>query len=139
MLNREEFLARAHEPSRDAIRLYPFYRDKIETVPKCVICDFLDFAIWHTPSVAAPCRAIEAYKGRSTNCHCVRWHARPGTGQHWPRSRIARDGGAALPFKYLGGVDVGPLCLMTEPADGIINTVKLIQPSIGGINLDGIQ
>ncbi len=63
MLSKEELLARAHKPSEDAMRLHPFYRGKIETVPKCVIRDFQDFAIWYTPGVAAPCRAIEADKG----------------------------------------------------------------------------
>jgi len=46
--------------------------------------------------------------------------------------------GKALLFKYLGGVDAVPLCLDTEDADDIIRTVRLIQPTYGGINLEDI-
>jgi malate dehydrogenase (oxaloacetate-decarboxylating) len=46
--------------------------------------------------------------------------------------------GKALLFKYLGGVDAVPLCLDTKSADDIVNTVRLIQPTFGGINLEDI-
>ena len=54
MLTREELLAKAEKPSKDAMRLHPFYKGKIEIVSKCVIRDFDDFAIWYSPGVAAP-------------------------------------------------------------------------------------
>ena len=57
-LTKEELLAKAKKPARDAMRLHPFYRGKIQTVSKCVIRGLDDFAIWYTPGVAAPCRAI---------------------------------------------------------------------------------
>ena len=46
--------------------------------------------------------------------------------------------GKALIFKYLGGVDAVPICLDTHNAEQIIQTVKLLQPSFGGINLEDI-
>ena len=55
----QALLAKAQKPSADAMRLHPFYRGKIETVPKGCIRSIDDFAIWYTPGVAAPCRAIE--------------------------------------------------------------------------------
>ncbi|MCJ7667892.1 MAG: malate dehydrogenase, partial [Anaerolineae bacterium] len=58
MATKEELLARAKKPAQDAMRLHPYYKGKIEIVSKCVIRDFNDFAIWYTPGVAAPCRAI---------------------------------------------------------------------------------
>ena len=57
--NVQELLAKAQKPSADAMKLHPFYRGKIETVPKSCIRSLDDFAIWYTPGVAAPCRAIE--------------------------------------------------------------------------------
>ncbi|MFC2142728.1 malate dehydrogenase, partial [Acidobacteriota bacterium] len=54
----EELLKKAEQPSKDALRLHPFYRGKIEVLPKCRIRDFNDFAIWYTPGVAAPCKEI---------------------------------------------------------------------------------
>jgi malate dehydrogenase (oxaloacetate-decarboxylating) len=47
--------------------------------------------------------------------------------------------GKALLFKYLGGVDAVPLCLDTKDADEIIQAVKWLQPSFGGINLEDIS
>src|SRR3990170_2837012 len=56
----DQLLAKAAKPSADAMILHPFYRGKVETVLKCCVRDFNDFAIWYTPGVAAPCRAIAA-------------------------------------------------------------------------------
>ena len=57
-LTEEELLAKAKKRAEDAIRLHPLYRGKIQTAPKCPIRGLDDFAIWYTPGVAAPCRAI---------------------------------------------------------------------------------
>ena len=57
-INIDELLAKAKKPSADAMVLHPFYRGKVETALKCCVRDFNDFAIWYTPGVAAPCRAI---------------------------------------------------------------------------------
>src|SRR4030042_915948 len=47
--------------------------------------------------------------------------------------------GKSLLFKYLGGVDAFPLCLGTKDPDKIIETVKILQPSLGGVNLEDIS
>ena len=57
-INVDELLAKAEKPSADAMQLHPFYRGKVETALKCTVRHFNDFAIWYTPGVAAPCRAI---------------------------------------------------------------------------------
>ena len=54
----EALLAKAKKPSADAMRLHPFYNGKVEVTLKARVRDFDDFAIWYTPGVAAPCRAI---------------------------------------------------------------------------------
>ena len=46
--------------------------------------------------------------------------------------------GKALLFKYLEGVDAVPLCLGTKDPEELIRTVKLLEPSFGGINLEDI-
>ena len=80
-LSVEELLAKAAKPSSDAMRLHTFYRGKVETALKCTVRSFADFAIWYTPGVAAPCKAIAAdpEKGSSD-----RSRSRAGSG---PRSR----------------------------------------------------
>ncbi|MFC1862311.1 malate dehydrogenase, partial [Chloroflexota bacterium] len=50
-ITKEELLAKARKPAEDAMKLHPFYRGKMQTVPKCVVRDFNDFAIWYTPGV----------------------------------------------------------------------------------------
>lgn len=46
--------------------------------------------------------------------------------------------GKALLFIYLGGVDADPLCLGTKNPDESIRTVKLLEPTFSGINLEDI-
>ena len=58
MPSKEQHLAKANKPAEIAMRLHPFYRGKVQISLKCPIRDFDDFAVWYTPGVAAPCRAI---------------------------------------------------------------------------------
>ncbi len=142
----EELLAKARKPAEDAMRLHPFYRGKMQTMPKCVIRDFNDLAIWYTPGVAEPCRAIKADKEKVyefTN----KWNTIAvvsdgsrvlGLGDIGPEAGMPVMEGKALLFKYLGGVDAVPICLDTKDPDEIIQAVKWLQPSFGGINLEDI-
>ena len=57
---KEELLAKAEKPAQDAMKMHPYYRGKIEVMPKCAIRDVNDFSIWYTPGVAEPCREIRA-------------------------------------------------------------------------------
>jgi len=143
----EELLAKAEQPSKDAMRLHPFYRGKIEVIPKCRIRDVNDFAIWYTPGVAAPCKEIQADKEKAyemTN----KWNFVAvvsdgsrvlGLGDIGPEAGLPVMEGKALLYKYLGGVDAFPICLNTHHEDEIIQAVKWIQPTFGGINLEDIS
>jgi malate dehydrogenase (oxaloacetate-decarboxylating) len=147
MLTKEELLTKAKKPSEDAMRLHPFYKGKIEIVSKCVIRDFKDFGIWYTPGVAAPCRAIAedrqlAYEhtNKGNSIAVVTDGTRVlGLGDIGPEAAMPVMEGKALLFKYLGGVDAVPICLDTKDPDEFIATVKLLQPSFGGINLEDIS
>ncbi len=145
-MNHDEELARANKPSADAMRLHPFYRGKIQTMAKVPVRDWDDFSIWYTPGVAAPCRAIAAepelvyeYTNKANTVAIVTDGTRVlGLGDIGPRGGMPVMEGKALLFKYLGGVDAVPLCLDTRSAEDIVNTVRLIQPTFGGINLEDI-
>ena len=147
MLPKEELLARANQPSAEALRLHPVYRGKIQTAAKCPVRDFDDFAIWYTPGVAAPCRGIAEdpelvyeYTNKGNTVAIVTDGTRVlGLGDIGPLAALPVMEGKALLFKYLGGVDAVPICLRTDSAEDIINTVRLIQPSFGGINLEDIS
>ncbi len=147
MYDAEKLLAKARKPSEDALRLHPFYRGKVETGLKCPIRDYQDFGIWYTPGVAAPCVAIRdnpeliwEHTNRANVIAVVSDGTRVlGLGSIGARAGLPVMEGKALLFKYLGGVDAVPLCLDTKDPDDIIHTVKLIQPSFGGINLEDIS
>lgn len=146
-MNTEELLAKAKKPSADAMKLHPFYRGKIETTLKCTIHSFNDFAIWYTPGVAAPCRAIQAnpelvyeYTNKWNTVAVVSDGTRVlGLGDIGPKAGLPVMEGKALLYKYLGGVDGVPIMLDTKDPDAIINTVLMLQPGFGGVNLEDIS
>jgi len=147
MLTKEELLAKAKKPAEDAMKLHPFYRGKVQTALKCAVRDVNDFAIWYTPGVAAPCRAIKddpalvfEYTNRANTVAIVSDGTRVlGLGDIGPEAAMPVMEGKALLFKYLGGVDAAPICLNTKDPYRIMLAVKLIQPSFGGINLEDIS
>ncbi len=146
-VNVDELLAKAKKPSADALKLHPFYRGKVETTLKCVVRDFRDFAIWYTPGVAAPCREIAANPEKVYE-HTNKWNTVAvvsdgtrvlGLGDIGPKAGLPVMEGKALLYKYLGGVDGVPIMLDTKDPDAIINTVLLLQPGLGGVNLEDIS
>jgi len=146
-VTKEELLAKTKKPAEDAMKLHAFYRGKMQTMPKCQVRDFNDFAIYYTPGVAEPCRAIQANEerlGELTN----RWNTIAvvsdctrvlGLGDIGPKAGYPVMEGKCLLFKYLGGVDAVPICLDTKDPDEIIQAVKWLQPSFAGINLEDIS
>ncbi|MDJ0766722.1 MAG: NADP-dependent malic enzyme [Myxococcota bacterium] len=146
-LTKKALIAKAEKPSADAMALHPFYKGKIEVVPKCCIRDLDDFAIWYTPGVAAPCKAIHndpdevlRHTAKSNLIAVVSDGTRVlGLGNIGPAAGLPVMEGKAILFKYLGGVDALPLCIDAENAADIIRFVKQIQPTFGGINLEDIE
>ena len=146
-VTKEELLEKAKKPAQDALKMHPFYKGKIEVVPKCVIRDVNDFAIWYTPGVAEPCKEINKnpdlayeYTNRGNMVGIVTDGTRVlGLGDIGPLAGLPVMEGKALLFKYLGGVDAFPICLDTKDPDEFIKTVKLLTPSFGGINIEDIE
>ena len=145
-VTKEELLAKAKKPAEDAMKLHAFYRGKMQTVPKCQVRDYSDFAIYYTPGVAEPCRAIKADQSKFAEL-TNRWNTVAvvsdctrvlGLGDIGPKAGYPVMEGKCLLFKYLGGVDAVPICLDTKDPDQIIQVVKWLQPSFAGINLEDI-
>jgi malate dehydrogenase (oxaloacetate-decarboxylating) len=143
----DALLAKAKKPSADAMELHPFYRGKVETALKCAVRSFNDFAIWYTPGVAAPCRDIEANPEKVYE-HTNKWNTVAvisdgtrvlGLGDIGPKAGLPVMEGKALLYKYLGGVDGVPIMLDTKDPDKIIETVLMLQPGFGGVNLEDIS
>jgi len=143
----EERLELAKKPGKDAMVMHKYYGGKIETVPKSCIRSFDDFAIWYSPGVAEPCKDI-AKNPDMVYEHTCKWNTVAvvsdgtrvlGLGDIGPEAAMPVMEGKAMLFKYLGGVDCVPICLDTKDPDKIIETVRLIAPSFGGINLEDIS
>lgn len=146
-LNVEELLRKAEQPSADAMALHPFYKGKVEIALKCCVRDFNDFAIWYTPGVAAPCRAIaedpelvyeHTHKGNTVAVVSDGTRVL-GLGDIGPKAGLPVMEGKALLYKYLGGVDAWPIMLDTKDPDQIIQTVLMLQPGFGGVNLEDLS
>lgn len=146
MSDSENMLDRVNKPAEEAMRLHPFYRGKVEVALKSPVRDVDDFAIWYTPGVAEPCKAIAENKDevyRYTNKGNFVAIVSDGTrvlglGDIGPEAAMPVMEGKALLFKYLGGVDAFPICVDTKDPDELISFVKMLQPCFGGINLEDI-
>jgi len=143
----EELLAKAKKPAADAMILHPYYRGKMQTALRARVDSFKDFAVWYTPGVAAPCRAIAA-DPELVYEHTSKWNTVAvisdgtrvlGLGDIGPKAGLPVMEGKALLFKYLGGVDAVPIMLDTKDPEKIIDTALMLQPSFGGINLEDIS
>lgn len=147
MVPHEEQLTAAEKPAEMALRLHAFYKGKMQVMPKCSIRDYSDFAVWYTPGVAAPCRAIcdqpelvYEYTNKANSIAIVSDGTRVlGLGDIGPAAGLPVMEGKSLLFKFLGGVDAVPLCLKIKDADELIRTVQILEPSFGGINLEDIS
>jgi malate dehydrogenase (oxaloacetate-decarboxylating) len=146
-LTKEEMIARAKKPEADAMIMHSYYRGKMQTVPRCIVRDINDFSLWYTPGVAAPCRAIQMDRDKVYD-YTNKWNTVAvisdgtrvlGLGDIGPEAAMPVMEGKALLFKYLGGVDAIPICLDTKDPEEIIRTVKILQPSFGGINLEDLS
>jgi malate dehydrogenase (oxaloacetate-decarboxylating) len=143
----EELLAKAEQPSKDAMRLHSFYRGKMGVMLKCRVRDFNDFAIWYTPGVAAVCKEIAKDKDKAYD-YTNKWNNVAvisdgtrvlGLGDIGPLGGLPVMEGKGLLYKYLGGVDAFPICLDTKDPDEIIRIGKALQPTFGGFNLEDIS
>ncbi len=145
-VTKEELLEKAKKPGEDAMRLHAFYRGKMQTALRCQVRDLNDFAIWYTPGVAAPCKAI-AQNPDLVYELTSKWNTVAvvsdgtrvlGLGDIGPKAGLPVMEGKALLYKYLGGVDAYPIMLDTKDPDKIIETVLMLQPALGGVNLEDI-
>jgi malate dehydrogenase (oxaloacetate-decarboxylating) len=147
-LTAEELKKKSEAPSKNAMKMHPFYHGKVQVLPRCSIRSYDDFGIWYSPGVAAPCRDIQK-NPETVYQHTSKWNYVAvvsdgtrvlGLGNIGPEAGMPVMEGKALLFKYLGGVDGFPMCIGPNlEAEQIIQCVKWMQPTFGGINLEDIE
>ena len=133
--------------AQESLRLHEQWQGKLETVPKMRIETREDLALAYTPGVAEPCRKIaenpsDAYKytmKANTVAVVSDGSAVLGLGNIGPAAAMPVMEGKCALFKTFGGVNAVSLCLDTQDVDEIVETVKRLAPSFGGINLEDIS
>ena len=130
-----------------SLKMHEENHGKLEVVSKVAINDRDDLSTAYTPGVAEPCRKIHAnpadvykYTCKANTVAVVSdGTAVLGLGDIGPEAAIPVMEGKSVLFKRFAGVDAFPICLDTKDPDKIIETVKLMEPTFGGVNLEDIK
>ncbi len=131
----------------EALQLHEQWRGKIEVVSRVGVDCKHDLSTAYTPGVAEPCREIHK-NPELVDLYTRRWNlvavvsdgtAVLGLGDIGPRAAMPVMEGKAVLFKAFAGVDAFPICLDTTDINKIVETVRLLQPTFGGVNLEDIS
>jgi malate dehydrogenase (oxaloacetate-decarboxylating) len=130
----------------DALKLHFENKGKIEVISKVPVSSKEDLSLAYTPGVAEPCKEIAADPGKiydytaKGNMVAVVTNGTAvlGLGNIGAKAALPVMEGKAVLFKCFAGVDAFPICIDSTDIDTIVETVKLIEPVFGGINLEDI-
>ena len=122
------------------------WRGKLEMISRAPVDSAEALSLAYTPGVAAPCLEIQRDPDKSYEL-TRRWNtvavvtdgsAVLGLGDIGPEAGMPVMEGKCVLFKAFGGVDAIPLCIRSHDVDEIVNTVRLLAGSFGGVNLEDI-
>lgn len=130
-----------------SLKLHEENQGKITVTSKIKIENNDDLSLAYSPGVAAPCLKIkenkeDIYKYTSKGnmiAIVTDGSAVLGLGNIGPHASLPVMEGKAILFKEFADVDAFPICLDTQDPEEIIDIVKKISPSFGGINLEDIS
>lgn len=130
-----------------ALSLRQEHHGMLEVAPKTLLQSRADLSVVYTPGVAEPCKDIKANKDLSFDLTCrgnlvavVSDGTRVlGLGDIGAEAAIPVMEGKSVLFKVFADVDAVPICLDTKDPAKIIETVRLLQPSFAGINLEDLS
>lgn len=131
----------------ESLKKHGEWKGKIETVCRVPVDSREALSLAYTPGVAEPCMAIHNDVEKSFEL-TRRWNTVPvitdgtavlGLGDIGPEAGMPVMEGKCALFKAYGDVDAYPICLRTKDTEEIINAIKLMAGSFGGINLEDIS
>ncbi|MFZ5753386.1 MAG: NAD(P)-dependent malic enzyme [Bacillota bacterium] len=130
-----------------ALKLHFDNKGKIEVISKVPVKTSADLSLAYTPGVAEPCKEINKdinkvydYTAKGNLVAVVTdGTAVLGLGDIGPEAGMPVMEGKAVLFKTFGGVDAFPICVATKEVDKIVEVVKMLEPTFGGVNLEDIS
>ena len=130
-----------------SLDLHAEHSGKVAVVSKVQVTNKNELAMAYSPGVAEPCRKIHAnpddvfkYTAKGNLVAVVSdGTAVLGLGDIGPLAAMPVMEGKAILFKEFANVDAFPICLDTKDPDEIVETVKRLAPTFGGINLEDIS
>lgn len=133
--------------AEESLKLHAKWKGKLEVVSKVKIENKQDLSLAYTPGVAEPCLVINKdydksfeLTGRGNLVAVITdGTAVLGLGDIGPEAGMPVMEGKCALFKTFGNVDAIPLCIRSKNVDEIVNTVKLLAGSFGGVNLEDIS
>lgn len=130
----------------EALHMHRINKGKLESKSKIPVRNAEDLSLAYSPGVAEPCKEIYddvnnvyEYTMKGNMVAVVSdGTAVLGLGNIGPEAALPVMEGKAVLLKSFAGVDAFPICLNTTDVDKIIETVKLLEPTFGGVNLEDI-
>ena len=133
--------------AKESLRLHYEWKGKLSVTPKVAVDSREALSLAYTPGVATPC--LEIHKDPEKSFELTgRWNtvtvitdgtAVLGLGDIGPEAGMPVMEGKCLLLKAFGDVDAIPLCIRSKDVDDIVNTIRLLAGSFGGINLEDIS
>lgn len=130
----------------EALHMHRIHKGKLESKSKVPVRNAHDLSLAYSPGVAEPCKDIYE-KPETVYDYTMKGNmvavvsdgtAVLGLGNIGPEAALPVMEGKAVLFKSFAGVDAFPICLNTTDVDKIVETVKLLEPTFGGVNLEDI-
>ncbi len=131
----------------ESLKKHKEWKGKIEVVCRAPLENHTDLSLAYTPGVAQPC--LEIQKDVNLSYDLTRrgnlvavvtdGTAVLGLGDIGPEAGLPVMEGKCALFKHFGNVDAIPLCVRSKEVDDIVNTVRLLAGSFGGVNLEDIS
>lgn len=135
------------EVYKKSVKLHEEMKGKIEMVNKIPVDTKEKLSLVYSPGVAQPCLEIEKDPERAydltikgnTIAVVTNGTAVLGLGNIGPLASLPVMEGKAMLFKRFAGINAFPICIDSTNTRHIIETIRRIAPSFGGINLEDIK